>query len=221
MSITLFYYPRSASLAPHLMLHHVQADYQLKLVDKKTDSQKSASYLRLNPTGRIPTLVMDEQPIFESAAICIHIAESFADFRLIPELGQPLRPLFFQWLTYLNNTLQNELMLRFYPQRHTSKPQQVESIKQAQEQRLGDIWMVIDQQLCNKRYLLGDELTACDYFLFMLATWSIDLQYSPLSFANLRGYLQRLARNATIVAVCRIEGIDLTRFDSERLRYTL
>ncbi|HGS5222392.1 TPA: glutathione S-transferase N-terminal domain-containing protein, partial [Vibrio cholerae] len=68
----LYYYPNNASLAPHFLLHHVQADYELLLVDKKANVQKSADYLKLNPTGRIPTLIIDGQPIFESPAICIH-----------------------------------------------------------------------------------------------------------------------------------------------------
>ncbi|MCF5900847.1 thioredoxin domain-containing protein [Aeromonas veronii] len=52
----LYYYPNNASLAPHFLLHHVQADYELLLVDKKTNSQNSPGYLKLNPAGSIPTL---------------------------------------------------------------------------------------------------------------------------------------------------------------------
>lgn len=65
----LYYYPNNASLAPHFLLHHLNADYELLLVDKQSNAQKSADYLKLNPAGRIPTLIVGEQPIFESSAI--------------------------------------------------------------------------------------------------------------------------------------------------------
>ncbi|CAI2303332.1 hypothetical protein IFVP22_C1260002 [Vibrio parahaemolyticus] len=42
----LYYYPNNASLAPHFLLHHLNADYELLLVDKKSNSQKSADYLK-------------------------------------------------------------------------------------------------------------------------------------------------------------------------------
>ncbi len=61
----LYYYPNNASLAPHFLLHHLNADYELLLVDKPSNAQKSADYLKLNPAGRIPTLIVGEQPIFE------------------------------------------------------------------------------------------------------------------------------------------------------------
>jgi glutathione S-transferase len=90
----LYYYPNNASLAPHFLLHHMGLSYELVLVDKKSNAQKSPDYLRLNPAGRIPTLIADGQPIFESAAICIHLCEQHPEHGLIPPLGSLERPQF-------------------------------------------------------------------------------------------------------------------------------
>ncbi len=208
----LFYYPNNASLAPHFLLHHMQLDYELVLVDKKGKGQKSQAYLKLNPAGRIPTLIADGLPIFESSAICIHLCESHPEHQLIPRLGSPLRPQFFQWMAYLNNTLQAELMIRYYPQRHTTEELACDSIRAAQEERIADVLSIIDAQLKGKQYLLGDTLTACDYFLFMLAGWSMPMKTSPMSFDSLSDYLDRLSHLSTIEAVCGIEDIDLEAF---------
>ncbi len=209
----LYYYPNNASLAPHFLLHHVKAGYELLLVDKKYNSQKSADYLRLNPAGRIPTLVVDGQPIFESPAICIHICELYPEYELIPPIGDSLRPQFFQWLSFLNNTLQAELMVRYYPQRHTNDKSDIPNIIEAQDERIADALSIINDQLDRNKYLLGDNLTACDYFLFMLAEWSLPVNRSPLTFDNLAVYLQRLSSHPTIKSVCEIEDIDLTPFE--------
>lgn len=208
----LFYYPNTASLAPHFLLKHVNANFQLVLVDKVAGEQKSAKYLKLNPAGRIPTLIVDGQAIFESPAICIHVAELFPAYQLIPPLGDQLRPLFFQWLAFLNNTLQAELMIRYYPGRHTRDSNQESNIIAAQELRIADVLSVINEQLSGKKYLLGDCLTVCDFFLFMLAEWSLVVERSPLSFKHLAAYLHRMAQHPTIQAVCEVEAIDLTPF---------
>ena len=75
---TLFYFPRNASFAPHMLLAHLGVPYQLELVDRISAAQKSDAYLALNPTGRIPTLVDDQTVLFESAAICLYLSEKRA-----------------------------------------------------------------------------------------------------------------------------------------------
>lgn len=178
----LYYYPNNASLAPHFLLHYMQLPYELVLVDKRTQSQKSPEYLKLNPAGRIPTLVDKGQAIFESSAICIHLCEQHPEHGLMPEMGDPARPLFYQWLVYLNNTLQAELMVRYYPQRHTNDPATIPNVVAAQDERIGDALAVIDDQLAKHAYLVGERLTACDFFLFMLAEWCLPVARSPLTF---------------------------------------
>lgn len=208
----LYYYPNNASLAPHFLLHHMGLEYELILVDTKLNAHKSADYLKINPAGRIPTLVDAGRPIFESSAICIHLCEKHPEHQLIPSIGTHDRAVFFQWLTYLNNTLQTELLVRYYPHRHTNDEKTIPNVVAAQDDLIANTLEIIDKQLFDKSYLLGDTITACDYFLFMLTEWCLPIERSPLTFTNLGAYLKRLSSNETIKAVCRIEDIDLTPF---------
>ncbi|MDA0148988.1 glutathione S-transferase family protein [Vibrio sp. LaRot3] len=208
----LFYYPNNASLAPHLILRFVQAEYELVLIDKKLNRHKTPEYLKLNPAGRIPTLIDNDQAIFESPAICIHLCEQFPNSSLIPPIGSKQRPLFFQWLTYLNNTLQTQLMVRYYPERNITDQLAIPALIQAQDVRIAESLAVIDEQLVGNTYLLGEQLTACDFFLFMLAGWCLPVEKSPLHFKHLSRYLANLASHPTIVEVAEIEAIDLTPF---------
>lgn len=205
----LFYYPLNASMAPHFILEELGVDFELCLVDRKTNGQKSAEYLALNPAGRIPTLIDKEQPIFESPAICIHLAESHSQAELIPQIGSPKRALFFQWMMYLTNTVQAELMVYFYPQKHTLNAESAEQIKQAQETRVTEMLALLDNELADKTYLLGDKLSACDFFLFMLAVWADEFEKPPLAFPHLSRYLKNLAIRDSIKQVCIKEGLSL------------
>jgi len=209
----LFYFPNNASLAPHFLLHYMKLDYELILVDRKANAQKSKDYLKLNPAGRIPTLIDNDNPIFESAAICIHLCEQHPQHRLIPELGTTDRPIFFQWLAYLTNTLQAELMIHYYPHRHTTDENAIAGILAAQAERIGESLQIIDTHLVDHEYMLGNEISALDFFLFMLSQWSLVVKKSPLHFTHLANHLQRLARHPSIRAVCNLENISLKPFE--------
>lgn len=210
--IELYYFPDNASLAPHFLLAETNAGYALRLVDRKSNAQKSKEYLKLNPAGRIPTLVHDDLVLFESPAICIYICELDPASRFIPPLGHPHRPLFFQWLAYLNNTLQTEYMLWRYPENHTTDAEGIEAIKAAQDPRLARILALLDDELGKKRFMLGDTVSACDHFLFMVALWCEKLSRPPTSFANLSRFMRDMARRPAVQRVCDVEGIDLDRY---------
>ncbi|SFD69273.1 glutathione S-transferase N-terminal domain-containing protein [Pseudoalteromonas denitrificans] len=89
----LYYYPLNASMAPHFILEELNIDFELVKVDKDNNAQKSQDYLALNPAGRIPTLVQNNSVIFESPAICIHLAETHPHAQLIPQIGHKDRAL--------------------------------------------------------------------------------------------------------------------------------
>lgn len=209
----LYYYPRNASWAPHLMLSELDVDYELKLVDRKTDAQKDAQYLALNPAGRIPTLIHGEQTIFESAAIGLYLCEQNVSANLLPAIGSPLRIQCYQWLFYLTSTVQSELMVYFYPDKHTTESFQSQSIVLAQEKLIIEGLKLLDQQIANKRFLIGDQITICDYFLFMMCHWASDLKRPPISFANLGRLMRELASRESFRRVCEIEGTSLAIYD--------
>ena len=68
---TLYYYPANANAAPHMLLQEIGAEYQLALVDRKVDGQKSKEYRKINPNARIPAFQDDKLVLFESAAIIL------------------------------------------------------------------------------------------------------------------------------------------------------
>lgn len=208
----LFYYPRNASWVPHMLLKELGVQYELILVDRKSEAQKAPDYLKLNPTGRIPTLADGDRIILESAAIALYLCEKHPESDLIPELNSPNRADFFQWLFYLTTGIQAELMPYFYPEKHTTHQESAKYISQAQEKRITGMFELVDDHLNGKDYLLGDQISVCDYFLFMLSHWASGFEKAPLSFEHLGRYLRQLARRESIKGVCEVEGTSLEAY---------
>ncbi|MCL1127808.1 glutathione binding-like protein [Shewanella surugensis] len=106
--------------------------------------------------------------LFESPAICIHLVESNPSSNFIPNIGSKNRAKFFQWMMYLTNTVQAELMIHFYPEKHTTCSNVASDIANIQEKRITDMFQLLDNELENKAFLVGNMITVCDFSLFML-----------------------------------------------------
>lgn len=203
-------------MAPHMVLEALQIDYQLIKVDKENQEQKSTEYLALNPAGRIPTLVKGNLVLFESAAICIHLGEIHPEAQLIPALADD-RALHNQWMMYLTNTLQAELMVYFYPEKHCHSANASAEVIKAQQRLIEGSLSLLNEQLernerLNYEYLQGRKISVCDYFLFMLLIWADELENPPLSFPNLARYLKRLVNQPAIISVCKKENLSLADY---------
>ena len=97
---TLYYSPGTASLVVHLALLEIGAPYQLELVDFSKQEQRSAAYLRLNPQGTVPALLIDGKPYAESVALLMMLADRHPQARLAPPVGTARRNECYQWLAY-------------------------------------------------------------------------------------------------------------------------
>ncbi len=210
----LYYFPRNASWVPHLLLKEMGADYELVLVDRKINEQKSEAYMALNPTGRIPTLMDGEQVVFESAAISLYLCEKNVQAKLMPAIEDPARASFYQWLFYLTTTLQPELMVYIYPEKHTTDHASSASIVKAQEARVTEMFALLDDELAGgKAYLIGDAFSVCDCFLFMYSHWAGGFKKPPLSFKHLGRYLRNIAKRPAVISVCGVEGTGLAAYE--------
>lgn len=199
-------------MAPHFILEALNVDFELILVDRKSNAQKSKQYLALNPMGRIPTLVDNDVTLFESPAICMYLAEQNPNANLMPQIGTSERARCLQWMMYLTNTIQAELMVYFYPEKYLAEIKDTSAIIANQERKITEMFALLDDELANRQFLVSDNITICDYFLFMLAVWADEFKKPPLSFHYLGKYLRKLAKNTAIINVCQKENLSLVDY---------
>lgn len=82
-------------LRPVWLLEELGVPFERIALDPTTGENKSPEYLKLNPTGKVPTLVDGDTVLFESAAICEYLAEKYRQF--MPLIGTPAHSQFRQW----------------------------------------------------------------------------------------------------------------------------
>jgi glutathione S-transferase len=210
----LYYYPGNANLAPHMVLEEIGVGHELILVDRNQNAQKSADYLKLNPNGRIPTLIDGDLVLYEAAAICLHLADRHPEAGLVPELASDERAQCYKWLMYLTNTIQAELLYYFYPQRLSADEAAAAQVKTHAEQRVGAMFDIIEAALAQHGgpYLLGERYRIVDPYLLMLARWTRMMQQPARQRPNLGRLLETLAARPAVQRAFAAEDIDAPFF---------
>jgi glutathione S-transferase len=204
---TLYYSPGTASMAVHLALLETGVPYQLKLVDFSRGQQRSAEYLRLNPLGRVPTLLIDGQPHVESGALLLMIADRHPEARLAPSLGSAPRLAWYQWIVYLSNALGASYRYWFYPP-DLGAAEHPAPVRSALQARIEAAWALLEAQLATRGpYLLGGEFSAADLLLIMYMRWSRNMPRSALEWPALRNFATLLRARASWQRLCEIEQL--------------
>ena len=194
-------------MAPHATLAEIGVPYELVRVERDDDGRPTEAYLALNPWGRVPTLEDGDLVLTESAAICLHLAERFPDARLAPPAGTRERSELYRWLLWLSNTVQMTQMRYFYPDRYGT-----EGVQEAAEADLYEHHALIESHLAGREWLVGEERTVADLFLFMLTRWGRSLEQPAWERPNLRAHWLRTLELAGVRKMLDEQGLELPEF---------
>jgi glutathione S-transferase len=178
----LHYLPGTAAMPVHATLAEIGVSYELVPVVLE-NGRITAEYLALNPWGRIPTLEDGDLVLTESAAICLYLAEKHPEARLAPPPGTRDRAELYRWLLWLSNTVQPAQMRQFYPDRFGSS-----GVEEAAKAELADHYDLLDSHLDGRKWLVGEERSVADFFLFMLTRWGRFLEPAAWDRPNLRAH---------------------------------
>ena len=203
---TLFYHPGNASMTPHVVLEELGIPYELSFVDRKNLAHRSPEYLKLNPNGLIPTFRDGELVLWETAAICLHLADTHPAAGLMPGVGTAERAHAYKWLAWLSATLQPTLIRFFYPDRFVDADDAAAAaqVKAHAQARAGELLDLLDAQIGSSGgpWLLGETYGIVDPYAMMLCRWTRSFPRPARALPNLGPYLERvLARPAVVRAL--------------------
>lgn len=197
----LYASPATASLVVHWMLLELGAPFEIEMLDFDSKAQKFADYLRLNPGGVVPTLVVDGRPVTETGAILMLLAERHPDAGFAPPVGSPERADWLQWMIWLANGLMPSFRLWFY---ETDLPG---LDREALRARIEAAWDRVDACLAGRRFMVGDQLTTVDLQLTMLARWSRNMPRPATAWPNIAAWLKVMRARPALREVHAREGV--------------
>lgn len=215
--LQLHYHPGNASLIPHLVLEEIGAPFELAFVDRSVAAHKSPAYLKLNPNGLIPVLVDSGSDggassplvLYETAAVCLHLADTHPDADLMPPLGSAARAHAYKWLAWLANTMQATLILYFYPERWADDATDAARVKAHAEAKVGAMLEQLDAEFARHGapWLLGERFSIADPYAFVLCRWTRGFTRPARSLPHLKPFLDRMLARPAVQRAFAAEGL--------------
>ena len=103
--LVVYLSPGSSSMATHIALHEVGAEFERRWVSFTKREQFAPEYLALNPEGKVPTLLVDGRPLTEVAATLYYLARRFPAAGLWPQSGLEAEAQAISWLSFIASTI--------------------------------------------------------------------------------------------------------------------
>jgi glutathione S-transferase len=198
--LKLYYAAHTCSLATHIVLEEVGADYSTVRVDFGREQQKSPDYLKVNPKGRVPALVTDRGILTETPAMLVFVAQSFpkADLALMDD------PFAFAQVQAFNAYLCSHLhvahahRMRGHRWVDADDAHSIAAMQRKVPESVGAAFEMVEREILKGPWVMGERYTICDPYLFTLAQWmekdGVDLGRVP----RVVDHRRRMAERATV-----------------------
>ena len=198
----LYYSPGACSLSPHIVLHEAGLAFDAVLASTKTHKlQDGTDFYTINELGYVPVLELDSgERLREGPAIVQYIADQVPDKQLAPANGTLARYRLQEWLTFIGT----ELHKGFSPLFNPATP---DDYKPLVRERLLQRLQWVDGQLAGKQYLMGDQFTVADGYLFTVTNWTQPTKLDISGLANLAAYRERVGARPAVQAAMKAEGL--------------
>jgi glutathione S-transferase len=198
----LYYSKGACSLAVRITLHEIGAACEFESVDLKTKKTASGDdYLQINPKGAVPALTLDNQEILtENAAIQQYLADHCKATQLLPLPTDFKRYRILEWLNFISTDLHKGCGPFFNP----NIPEEIKDniFRPILKSKLD----FVEQRLQQNTYLMGEQFTIADSYLFVILFWLPKLKFELAQWPNLQRYFAQLKTRKAVQQALQEEG---------------
>jgi glutathione S-transferase len=199
--LILYYSPGACSQAPHILLHETGIEHDAIRVDLKAKRLEDGSdYLQVNPKGAVPALRIDSGEVLtENAVVLQYLGERATWPEVLPPLGEFRRYRVLELVNFITTELHKRFGFIF-------NREATDEFKQFVIRDLSKKLDWIDQRLAAGPFLMGEDLTLPDPYLFVITRWT-DKVIGLDQWPNLGAFRERMLQRDSVRHVLRFEGL--------------
>jgi glutathione S-transferase len=194
MSLVLHYAPQTRALNILWALEELGAPYDKVKLDLGKGEQKSAEYKKINPNGKVPALVVDGVPMWESLAILFYLGDRFGVAKkLWPAAGDGARPQALAWSTWAVVTVGADLYRLVFSSSELI-PKERHNAAQAEAARADVVTEleILDQHLARHKHVLGDEFSIADIAVSSVVAFAKRAGVAMEKFPNVDAWVTKV-----------------------------
>jgi glutathione S-transferase len=198
----LYFSPGACSLSPHIVAREAGLPIELERVDNKAKKTASGDdYWQVNPKGYVPALKLDDGDMLtEGPAIVQYLADLAPQAKLIPAAGSKERYHVAEWLNFITSELHKSFSPLF-------RPNTPDDYKPIVKESLANRFNFIDKHLAGRHYLMGDQFTVADAYLFTVMRWTSVQHIDLARWSNIAAYMGRVAARPKVTEALQAEGL--------------
>jgi glutathione S-transferase len=170
-------------------------------VDLRTKTTPAGGdFLAINPKGYVPALELEDGEVLtEATAILQYLADLKPETRLAPANGTLVRARLHEALNYIATELHQSYGPLF-------NPATLPEIRAARSAHLRKRYALLDKQLADRKYLLGDAFTVADAYLFAVTRWAEIVELDLSDYTNIRAFQQAVAARPAVQAALKAQS---------------
>ena len=214
---TLYFAPGACSFVPHVALELVKAatgeEFEPRLVKLHKGEQKAPEYLKINPNGQVPVLVVDGKPLNQIVAICDYLDRRYPAAGFLPTDAWARAQALSQ-LAWLNNTVHPTFTHIFRPSDYAeSEPAQAE-LKRFNAIKFRERLERIQEWTKGAApFWFGARPTFHDAYAFTFLRWGGLSGIDPKSLPSYYAYItERVMPHPAVAAALARERVQLDTF---------
>jgi glutathione S-transferase len=182
--LELFYSPGACSMASHIGVEESGVPYEPRPTLIAKGEQKSESYLKINPRGKVPALRVDGTVITENVAILNYLAKRFPEKKLM--LTDPMgEARCLTTMAWFSNTVHPSFTHIARPERFAEDPAAQASVKESGRKTFFANCQEIDAMLKGQQWVMGSQFTVCDGYALVFYGWGARVE---LPMKELKAY---------------------------------
>ena len=188
----------SGGFAVKVALSIAGEPFELINLNSTPGTELPASFREINPWGQVPVLITPEGKLMtESAAMLAFLATRDKSGVLGPTVEQAEFAELMRWLVFLSANVYEAILRGGYPHRFTSDADATDSVVTAARQQAQRGFVLADEQLQDRDYLIANTFSVADVYVAMLYAWHHDTNACP----NCRALTHRIAADPRIASI--------------------
>jgi glutathione S-transferase len=208
MAIKLYYAPGACSFASHVTIEEVGIPYETQKLNLAEGDQRKPEYLRLNPRGRVPTVVVDDHVLTENVGILSYFGGGYPAAGLFPKKTWDQAKLM-STLAWLSNTVHPAYAHYFRAPRFVDGEDHQAAVKEKGLANFRGHLEEIDKLLEGHKWAIANQYTVADPYLLVFYRWGNRSKLPVRDLKNYSALVDRVMARPAVKKVMADEGITL------------
>ena len=202
--LSLYFCPGACSTASHIAIEETGTPYEEKPVALAKGEQKTETYLKVNPRGKVPALNVDGKILTENTAILTYLAKQFPAKKLMPtDPFEEARCI--STMAWFSNIVHPSYTHYMRPERFAPEASAQPGVKETGKKTFWTHLQEIDGLLAGKDWIMGKEFSVADGYALVFYGWGLRAELPVKELANYTAFKDRMLKRPAVRKVLESE----------------